>query len=409
VFSVIQCDVDALLSKSLKLKDRLFQAIINDQVKEVDDILDAYPEIISAKNALGYTPIFLSAMLGRASITSHLAHRGAALEEIFYVPESRRYLTPLMCAIQHNHPSVVEVLLSHKPCIYSAPLDTRMAPIHQAAVIGSLPIVQAIVKYDPNTIHTTDALGQTALYHAVLHAHVDVVRYLIDMNADVDHAVTIPSDLWPLGEMKIRPLVRKLNYEHRCNPELQNKYAEIEKIFENTEIKQLSDPSHMLLLLSTLIDIFSEKGDSSNQIEKLVRIQTWLTHRINHTIFYQAYQQEAIVDLIRGVCGFSENLWSFFAPNQVHQRAQKYLNTWLSWHSPRQAYAAGAVQDIRTFETAFANLRSIIPVNSFSSLSEHYQLNSGNIAQSTSRSPRSVVGLMGEENPDLSKITTSLI
>ncbi len=61
--------------------------------------------------------------------------------------------------------------------------------IHAAAYQGNLEEIRKLVREDPGVVSQTDSEGKTALHHAALKGHLEIVKFLLDNKADVN-AVT---------------------------------------------------------------------------------------------------------------------------------------------------------------------------------------------------------------------------
>ncbi len=58
-------------------------------------------------------------------------------------------------------------------------------PIHVAAKLGNLEIVQCLVEHGAD-VHVTGNYGETPLHSAVYELHIDVARFLLTHGADID-------------------------------------------------------------------------------------------------------------------------------------------------------------------------------------------------------------------------------
>lgn len=79
--------------------------------------------------------------------------------------------TSLHLASSKKNLSVVRTLLSNTPPASARIKDKRgQHAIHRAAAVGSVPIVEALVKAR-SPINAADVAGQTPLHHAVAEGH----------------------------------------------------------------------------------------------------------------------------------------------------------------------------------------------------------------------------------------------
>jgi hypothetical protein len=62
----------------------------------------------------------------------------------------------------------------------------EVAEFTAAAAAGDLPKVRATLAEAPRLLNMKDGDGATALHHAAIHAHQEVVRWLVSQGADVN-------------------------------------------------------------------------------------------------------------------------------------------------------------------------------------------------------------------------------
>jgi len=79
--------------------------------------------------------------------------------------------TPLHFASSKKNLSIVRALLANKPAASARVKDKRgQYAIHRAAAVGSVPIVEALIKAR-SPLNAADVSGQTPLHHAVAEGH----------------------------------------------------------------------------------------------------------------------------------------------------------------------------------------------------------------------------------------------
>ncbi len=89
-------------------------------------------------------------------------------------------------AVSKNNRDVVDMLFNAKPPATCRLRDKRgQYPIHRAAAIGSVPMIDVLLKHN-SPINATDVSGYTPLHHAIAEGHGDTAVALIKAGADTD-------------------------------------------------------------------------------------------------------------------------------------------------------------------------------------------------------------------------------
>lgn len=91
-------------------------------------------------------------------------------------------------------------LLDHKPPASARVKDKRgQYAIHRAAAVGSVPMVELLLK-NKSPLNATDSAGQTPLHHAIAEGHGDTAVALLKAGAETDKKDVdgcLPIDLAP--------------------------------------------------------------------------------------------------------------------------------------------------------------------------------------------------------------------
>jgi hypothetical protein len=139
-----------------------------------------------------YMPVHWVAKLGlleltRFCIINNLAYDDAGGSPLF--PDGdwiavRGFGTPLLCAAEKGHTSVVQLLLEH-----NASVDSRdrsdLCPLAVAASGGHESSVRLLIEHNAS-VDSRDYTGMTALSHAAEHGHESTARLLLDNSADFE-------------------------------------------------------------------------------------------------------------------------------------------------------------------------------------------------------------------------------
>jgi ankyrin repeat protein len=97
----------------------------------------------------------------------------------------RKGKTAIYLAAANNQPDAVQLLLDHGVDPRVEDKDT-IAPLSRAAAMGHERVVQRFIDWRPELCFDTDDTGRTALMHAAIHGHVEVVKALAQVQNDVN-------------------------------------------------------------------------------------------------------------------------------------------------------------------------------------------------------------------------------
>jgi ankyrin repeat protein len=172
--------------------------------KDVAELLLANKAEVEARSSIGWTPLMHAAMAGHKEMVELLLAKGA---NVNYQDDSGR--SALLLAAESGHTEAAALLLAHGADV-NAKCRRGYAPLHAAAVdsrrdlvdllvahnadyniqdaaaVGDLERVKALVKYNPGITSGTDFCGSTALFWAVVQGHKNIVEFLLANRADVN-------------------------------------------------------------------------------------------------------------------------------------------------------------------------------------------------------------------------------
>ena len=139
----------------------------------------------------GDTPLLLACRLGHAHVVDLCLKRGAHND-----PHPSYGQTALQAAVSSGHASCVKLLLetaavsgadsiiaNHETLSVMDP-TRREAPIHTAARVGNLEIVELLVLHGAN-LGLVDSSGRTSLHCAAAAGHSAILKLLLDFGGDV--------------------------------------------------------------------------------------------------------------------------------------------------------------------------------------------------------------------------------
>ncbi|KAG7292134.1 hypothetical protein NEMBOFW57_002167 [Staphylotrichum longicolle] len=122
----------------------------------------------------GWTPLMIAASVKDADkVADILLARGADTALHFIASKSNLDLAR-------------KLLEEHTPAASTRVRDKRgQYPIHRAAAVGSVPMLNLLIKHR-SPINATDSAGQTPLHHAIAEGHGDAAIALLKAGAETD-------------------------------------------------------------------------------------------------------------------------------------------------------------------------------------------------------------------------------
>lgn len=148
----------------------------------IDDAGEGASALLNAVNGLGDTPLIITAKGGFADLTQLLLKAGADVN----IPDNQGS-TPLLMACGYGRVDVVNALLAAgaDPNIAR---DDGTTPLILAARDGRLDFAEALIARGANVEAIYARSGVTALWHAVSKRHTDLVKLLLQKDANVNTA-----------------------------------------------------------------------------------------------------------------------------------------------------------------------------------------------------------------------------
>lgn len=141
-------------------------------------------------DAYGETAAHLAARQGHLHVIERLLSSSLDVEDIVRAKNDAGD-TPLHLAAWKGHDSIIAALLNAAPCAYDAAINSfnnaGLAPVHLAAKYGHDRVLSQVchVELGRSMIHhirvvtTKDVRGMTALHHATIKSHEEVVQMLL--------------------------------------------------------------------------------------------------------------------------------------------------------------------------------------------------------------------------------------
>ena len=171
------------------LQSHLFKAIIDGKFREAERIIKYDPSSVNQmSDEDGITPIFVASFFGRESFVKLFLEANANIHA-----KNDDGLTSVMSTIQGinqfenpiPHENVVRLLLEKNANVKHQALRGYTALIFAIFAKNEI-IVEYILRHDPSSVNQNDINGDTPLHHASFDGQVEIVKLLLDFNANVN-------------------------------------------------------------------------------------------------------------------------------------------------------------------------------------------------------------------------------
>ncbi|KAL7286755.1 hypothetical protein TKK_0018900 [Trichogramma kaykai] len=169
--------------KTDEMHTALMEASMDGHVEVARLLLDSGAQVNMPTDSFE-SPLTLAACGGHVDLALLLIERGANIEEV-----NDEGYTPLMEASREGHEEMVALLLSQGANINAQTEETQETALTLACCGGFLEVVDFLVKAGADI----ELGASTPLMEASQEGHLDIVRYLLELNANV-HAQTQTGD-----------------------------------------------------------------------------------------------------------------------------------------------------------------------------------------------------------------------
>jgi ankyrin repeat protein len=161
--------------------DPIHSAAEKGDLPKVTALIKGDPNLVSAKDKMGMTPLHVAAKNDRKDVVEFLLENGADIN----AKDSNGEFSPLDLALScYHYMDVVELLVSK-----GADVNTRskqgLTPLEEAAMRGQKDAAGLLITKGAD-VNARDSKGNTPLLWALLMGHVDFASLLVDAGADVN-------------------------------------------------------------------------------------------------------------------------------------------------------------------------------------------------------------------------------
>jgi ankyrin repeat protein len=162
----------------------IHEAVKNDDVTKVREMIKSDPSLVFSKDEDGFTPLHLAAANGYKDMVDFLLAAKADVNA-----KDNAGSTPLhqAAAAEIQHRDIVEVLLAHKADVNAADRQ-GLTPLHYATLANNLGLVGLLLNHGANANARDNKVGDTPLILAAAKGYRKIVEVLLAQGADVNAA-----------------------------------------------------------------------------------------------------------------------------------------------------------------------------------------------------------------------------
>jgi ankyrin repeat protein len=148
---------------------------------EVSQFLFAHGADINSRSALNLTPLHAASEMGHLEIVQWLLNHGADVNS----KEARGHV-PLHFSARNGHLEVCQMLLEHG-AVANTRGNTGSTPFLEASITGHTNIIWLLLDHNPDVnVCDSDNGGETPLHHAAEQGRLKLVQKLLELNAEVN-------------------------------------------------------------------------------------------------------------------------------------------------------------------------------------------------------------------------------
>jgi ankyrin repeat protein/L-ascorbate metabolism protein UlaG (beta-lactamase superfamily) len=215
---VVVCGVLALVCGVCA--SEIHDAARTGNLDSVKTLLTARPELISAKNDLGHSPLHSATYNGQVAVAEYLLSKGADINAL-----TTSGSTPLHGAAFYNHPEAVKLLIA-KGANLNVPNVAGYMPLLSAAAAGNTEIVRMLIEAGADrSTHLTEG-GFDALQVAVYGGHQETAEYLLSQGFDINKVSESGENYFHAVAMSGNVGLVKLGFDRAINPDMPNRNGE---------------------------------------------------------------------------------------------------------------------------------------------------------------------------------------
>lgn len=130
-----------------------------------------------------YTPLLIATQTGNIPIVKTLMANGASVDTICSLPHGG-LANALSIATYCGYTELVVELLAMGNASVHLKMDDQKTALHIAATMGHLDIVKTLIQYNAEINAKAEPLGESPLVFAIKNGHSEIVRYLLKNKAD---------------------------------------------------------------------------------------------------------------------------------------------------------------------------------------------------------------------------------
>ncbi|KAL3230674.1 putative 26S proteasome regulatory subunit p28 [Nakaseomyces bracarensis] len=143
-------------------------------------------DLDTLKDEAGWTPFHIACAVGNMEIVDALYHNNHDSKPDLNL-QTTQGVTALHLAVSKKHLEVCKFLVKLGASVRVKDKKLQI-PLHRAAAVGSLGIVEYLCNSGKSPINWTDISGWTPLFHALAEGHADIAVLLVN-NFDAEYDI----------------------------------------------------------------------------------------------------------------------------------------------------------------------------------------------------------------------------
>src|SRR5208337_1145970 len=171
--------VVALAWSSFAFGGEIHDAALGGDLPRVKELLNVTPDLISSKDASGYTPLHWAAAADHTDVLKFLLANNAEVNA-----RDNKSQTPLDIAAARGHREAAKLLLAHGAEV-NARTGNGWTPLFFAASEGQTDVAKLLLAHRADA-NARDNNGTTPLHWAAEKGHLEVVKLLLADKAEVN-------------------------------------------------------------------------------------------------------------------------------------------------------------------------------------------------------------------------------
>jgi ankyrin repeat protein len=173
-----------LIWSSLALCGVIHEAVKNNDMAKVRELIRNDPDLVFSRDEDGFTPLHLAAANGQKDMVEFLLTSKAEFDAKDNAGSTALHQA---AAAEGEHTDIVELLLARKADVNAADRN-GLTPLHYATLANNQGVVKSLLNHGANANAKDNKVGDTPLILAAAEGYREVAELLLAHGADVNLA-----------------------------------------------------------------------------------------------------------------------------------------------------------------------------------------------------------------------------